>query len=805
MYLRHLGYYLSWLSHYFTFPLLLKSFFAPWKRLVIADKSTGFNIQKYFEQLTFNLISRGIGAIVRLLLFWSGLILMALSAIVGSLGFVIWMIFPPLGYSIYLRINQHPKHLLLPVVHKIKASPQTGTQILFESEPGKYILDHLGLTLADISSMATPTLTLQSDFYAESLSRLMEAFVDQNKQMEDALQRRWIILSDFVYAAKWWDRKKVRISSVGAQFKFGRPGIGLELLFGYTPELNGVTSDMSAPLAYSHHLIGRGDIVERIERIISAGKSVVVSGQPGVGKKTVVLELARRAAWGELGAAMTYKRVLEFDYNAILSQSSDLNSKKNRLSMVLREAASAGNVILVIKDIQKLTNRLSEGYDFTEVFEETMREGTLKIIALSSNVDYERYIAPNMRLRKYLEVVDVVAPSKEDALLITTNAAERWEKVHGITITVPALRRIIEATDKYITEAPFPEKALDLLDEVVMYLTAHHEGLVTVEIINTVLSEKTGIPFARLTEADKEKLSNLEDVIHEGLINQETAVTLIAKSLRARSVGVKNEDRPIGSFLFLGPTGVGKTQTAKVLAKVYYGSESSILRFDMSEYAGNEGLARLIGSAALNQPGVLTTTIKNHPASLLLLDEIEKANPEIYNIFLTILDEGYVTDAFGRRIDCRHLFVIATSNAGAEFVRQQVSAGVTGINLQRAVFEYVQQSKLFTPEFLNRFDGVVVYEPLTKDDLIGIAKLILKELADNLKKQNIYLEITDDLARKVASDGYDPAYGARPMRRVVDLSIGDVVGKAILLKQIVEGDKIKIVPSEAGYAIEKLV
>ena len=425
-----------------------------------------------------------------------------------------------------------------------------------------------------------------------------------------------------------------------------------------------------------------------------------------------------------------------------------------------------------------------------------MEKREFKIIAVSSNTEYERFIAPNLRLRKYLEKVEVIAPKKAEALEILVAAAKRWEGITGLTITVPALRNILEESDRYITEVPFPEKALELLDSVVSYKEQQGGKIVTLEDTNAVLAEKTGISFAKLTSEEKTRLSNIEDIIHQRLIDQDIAVKLIGKTLRAKTVGVVKENRPLGSFLFLGPTGVGKTETAKVLARVYYGSEENMLRFDMAEYGGAEGLERLVGSVSKNLPGALTTAIKNRPASLLLLDEIEKASKEIYNLFLSLLDEGVITDAFGKKIICRHLFVIGTSNAGAEHTRQLIGQGVRGEELQRQIVNFCLEKEIFSPEFINRFDGVVVYEPLQEEDLVKIAHLMLADLSENLRAKNIFLVVTDEVAVKIAKDGFEPTFGARPMRRIVNLTIGDLVGRAILAGQVREGDKVKLVPGE---------
>lgn len=787
--------YFDWINHYFSVPLLIKTLFAPWKRLIVVDRSPGFNLQKIMEKFTFNIISRGIGAIVRFSLFWVGLILIIFVYIAGILGLLIWLIIPVLGLPLYSKLDKHPARFIEKLIYSAKSSPKTLVKTLFDNEAGDFMLTHTGLNLQKLEADASLSKFKIDNFSGKSYEDLIDYLLEQKIWKDEFFRRSKIKSSDLKLAASWWDRKREEEAEWG-EVLMGRPGLGLELLFGYTPNLNQYAVDLSSPQAYSHHLIGREAIVSRMERVLSSDASVVLTGDPGVGKKTVVLEFAHRASQGEFGPKMSYRRVLEFDYNFLLSGASDLNLKKAKLSSILDEAGAAGNIILMVRDIHRLTNPEVEGYDFTDIFEEHLGKKELKIIAVSTPHEYERFIVPNLRLRKYLETIEVTPPTQDEAMQILLEAAKNWESLRELTITVPALRKLLEESDRYITEVPFPEKALELLDAVVMYKEQKGGRVVSINDADTILAEKTGVSFERLTKSEKVKLGNLEEIIHGRLINQDAAVNLIAKSLRAKMVGVTKEDRPLGSFLFLGPTGVGKTETAKVLARVYYGSEENILRFDMAEYAGREGMERLIGSVDKNLPGTLTTAIKNKPASLLLLDEIEKAKRDVYNLFLALLDEGQITDAFGKKVLGRHLFVIGTSNAGAEFIRKLVGRGVRGEVLQKEVVNYVLEEGVFTPEFLNRFDGVIVYEPLKEEDLVKIARLLLAELATNLREQNINLEITDDAAKKLAEDGYDPAFGARPMKRIINLILGDLIGKAILTGEIKEGDRIKIVPGK---------
>jgi len=811
-YSKGLNYYInSWLDSvnsilkYFSLPILLRTLFSPWKRLSAIDKGPGINISRSFEAFTFNLISRGIGALVRLILLFAGVVILFMTFVGGFVGVIIWVIFPFFGYNVYKKFKRQPKYFTESIHYKLKSSEDNAIKTIFDNEAGEFIFEHTGISLDEIVENANTSNFDPEKLSHDSYSELVKELLNNKTWTAEFWRTKGVMKKDFYLATQWWERNRSEETKIG-QDKHFVPGLARNLLFGYTPVLDRYSVNLSTSYSFERHLIGREEVVSQMERVLSSGQSVALIGQPGVGKKTVVLEFARRVMEGEFGLAMSFRNVYELDYNALLSESHDLNQKKSTLARILDESASAGNIILMIRDIQRLTDASVEGYDFTDVLEGYLGKRDLKIITVTTPQEYERHIAPNMRLRKYLEKVVITPPSKEDAMIILIEAAQRWEKEKSIIFRLTVLRVLLEESDRYITETPFPEKALELLDALVVYLDQRKKTVAEVEDANAILAEKTGISFARLTKEEESKLTKLEDIIHERLINQEAAVSLIAKSLRARSVGVSNEDRPLGTFLFMGPTGVGKTETAKVLAKVYYGSENNIIRFNMAEFSGAEGLERLIGSVVRNEPGALTTAIKNKPASLLLLDEFEKASPQIFNLFLTLLDEGTMNDAFGKAINGRHLFIIGTSNAGAEFIRDLVNQGVKGEELQKKAMDFIMSKELFSPELLNRFDGVVVYEPLSNPDLIKVATLLLKDLAINLRKKGIYLKVAKSATEKIAKDGYDPAFGARPMRRIVNLVIGDIIGSAILSGEVAQGNTIRIkAGSEKNkYIIQKI-
>lgn len=770
--------------------------------VVESEKNQGLNLSHNWQNFSFNTVSRFMGFVVRLFLLLAGLATLFFELWFISLGFVIWLVFPPLSLRLRYRYLHHPHQV---ADHLVKNS--TSISHLLDSSPGHFLCERIGIDIKVLTQTAvSPHLQFPANFLPNNFADIIRYLLETNVWPEEFFRTNQLRTDDLLMAADWWDKKMDAKYKLTNNLDFG-PGLGTELTFGYTPDLDKYATDISS-LSFKSPKMARKSVVSRMLRTLSAGSSVLLVGPPGVGKKTAIIDLARQLLRYSPNPHLAYHRVREVNFNDLLSQAIlDLNHKKNIMTRALKEAASAGNLMLVIRDIHRFTNSAVEGFDFTDILEQQLDRKNLQIIALASPSEYERYISANLRLRKMFETVEIPPPSPEEMVDILTKQSDEWELDRKVIVTTPAIRQVISLAEKYITDLPFPRKGLELLDAAVAYRLHLPENLhVTATDVASVVTEKTGIPLANPTREEKNKLNQLEELIHKRLVGQDLAVTLVSRSLRSRATGLGGEQRPVGAFLFLGPTGVGKTETAKVLAQVYYGSEEKIMRFDMAEYAHRDGLIRLMGSPEYNQPGALTTAIKNRSAGMLLLDEIEKAPPEIYNLFLTLLDEGYITDAFGRRINCQHLFVIATSNAGSEIIRELVSSGTSGEDLQRQVIEYVLQKGWFSPEFINRFDAVVVYQPLSNEQLLQIASLQLIRLQERLLAQNIALEITPEIVKQLASHGYDPAFGARPMRRIIDLVIGDLLSRAILSEEIKPGDKIRLLPGSTpqSYIYEKI-
>lgn len=772
--------------------------------MIMPDDSRSLSLGEKLNIISFNFVSRFIGLIVRIILIVVGLFALFFVSIFGLFGFLFWVILPIFSLPLYMSHFKSPKHVVRGIVKKINEHPERAVATLLQNTPGQFVAQHLGLDIETlINSAHNPQIKLTKNYL--DYSSVLSEFV-QNKTWDDAFMvEHQLSAESFLIAAHWWDNIRKESTYIDMNPPMVHPGIGRRLLYGFTPNLDKFAQDLSFEQDFSRHLVGREKIVDRIDRTLAGGASIILTGAPGVGKKTVVFEFSKKAFTGELSPEMAYRKVLEIDLNFLAAESGDINIKKANLGKILAEASYAGNIVLVVKDLHRYTNSAVEGLDFTDVFENYLEKRTLKLVAMATRQEYERFIAPNSRLRKHFETIEIPEANKEETLEIMLEAANRHEKTNNLTITVPALVKIIDGADRFVTETPFPEKALDILEALVNY---HNQiggsNVIGVREAETVMTERTGVPFAAVNEEQSNMLSNLENIIHQRLVGQEEAVSLIAKVLRSKSAGVVNTKRPLGSFLFLGPTGVGKTETAKVLAKVYFGSEDAITRFDMAEYVGSEGLERLIGSQRSNQPGVLTNAIKNNPASLLLLDEIEKAPPQIFNLFLAMLDEGMITDAFGNKIPCSNLFVIATSNAGAEHIRELVGQNKLD-DLHRNMTDYIMKQGHFSPELINRFDSVVVYKPLSREDLHRVAEIMFEEMSQAMKTKNINLSLDKAGLELLTQKGYQPEFGARPMRRVIDLEMGDLLGRAILSKTIVSGDNIKITSTPDGeFGFEKL-
>lgn len=587
-----------------------------------------------------------------------------------------------------------------------------------------------------------------------------------------------------------------------------RPGIGKQWAAGHTVNVDKYATDVTKLIKHKDiplHVVGRKTEIETIERILSrrGENNVLVIGKPGGGRSTIVYSFAKKIMEGRSVPGLNYKRVLEIDMQAMFAGLKTHGEILDRFKIVFSEAANAGNVILIIDDIHNYIGEQKGvgGLDISSALTSYLGSPELQVIGVTTFSGFHKNIETNPAVMNFFEKVEIEEPSKKESMFVLEDLLPKFEKEYGLKVGYKGLRTVIDLTDRYIQDVPFPEKAIDFLGEVMVYVkTQTNSRVVLPEHVAQVISQKTKIPAGEIQKTEKEKLLKLEEYIHQRVVDQEEAVNALADAMRRSRAGVAGRNKPIGTFLFLGPTGVGKTETSKALAESYFGSEKEMIRLDMSEYQSIQSINRLIGSSDGTQ-GLLTNAIRERPFSLVLLDEIEKAHPNILNLFLQVLDEGRLTDNLGRTVSFRNSIIIGTSNAGAEFIRQYLGQekkpSYDYAAFKKELINNLLERGIFRPEFLNRFDATITFKPLSPEDLTLIAKLMLQKLNQRLVHgRGIQLVITDELAKKVAELGYNPEFGARPMNRVIQDRIENKIAKKILSGQLRKGDAIELKTEE---------
>lgn len=591
----------------------------------------------------------------------------------------------------------------------------------------------------------------------------------------------WVedVLSDERARGEWWSMKNLaRI-----------PGIGKNFGFGYTFTLDQYSHD----LAYSTTRLSREarrDEIQAIEDVLSRSReaNILLVGEEGVGKHAILEGLSARIREGSVAPALEHKRVVVLDGSALTAVSKTKGVYEETLIKLLNDAVAAGNIILVLENLPGLIASSFElGTDVMEIFEPFLSGASIQAVALSDVDLFHKELEPNGRIMKLFEKVEVAEPTRDRALHMLEDSLDVLESRSGKFFTYKAVQRAYELADRFITTGSMPEKAIDLLDEVVSS-TSQDRVFIMPEDIDAIVEKRTHIPTMQAEASEREKLLHMEELLHTRMIDQEFAIKSISDALRRARSGLKTGTRPIGSFLLLGPTGVGKTETAKALAEMYFGGEDSMIRFDMSEYHGEEGIRKLIGAYDSREPGILVSRIRERPFSLLLFDEFEKASHEVHNLFLQILDEGLFSDGAGKRVSARETMIIATSNAGSNLVWDMLKEGKDPSKIQSEVVDRIRADGIFSPELLNRFDAIVVYHPLNKDQLAQVAMLLLKELKLKLEVNEMHFEPTEELARRIVELGYDPAFGARPMRRAIADRVEQIIAKKILEGALKRGD-----------------
>ena len=587
-------------------------------------------------------------------------------------------------------------------------------------------------------------------------------------------------------------------------------------------------------------------------------------GEPGVGKTAIAEGLAERIASGLVPETVAGKRVVTLDLSGMVAGSKYRGEFEERIKRVIREVTMAGNILLFIDELHTIIGAGgAEGaIDASNILKPSLARGEIQLIGATTIEEYRKYIEKDAALERRFQPVNVEEPSKEQTVAILEGLRSKYEDHHHVTITDEGIEAAVTLSARYINDRFLPDKAIDLMDEAAarVRLTGFktpdqisgyevkireleqelEQALMDQEFeqasgiknekeelekkyekavkkyhrdanrrqlsvgeneIAAVVADWTKIPVKKLTENEAERLKKLEKTLHKRVIGQEEAVSAVARAVRRGRVGLKDEGRPIGSFLFLGPTGVGKTEISKALAEAMFGDESAMIRVDMSEYMEKHSVSKMIGSppgyVGYEEGGQLSEKVRRNPYSVILFDEIEKAHPDVFNVLLQVLDDGHITDAQGRKVDFKNTIIIMTSNAGAQSIVEPKNLGFASVEDEKHTYDRMKNGvmeevkRIFKPEFLNRIDDTIVFRTLNKDDMKQIVTLMTKSLIRRCSEQmNITLNIRDSVKKYIVEKAYDPKYGARPLRRMIQSKIEDALAEEILSGNVKNGDTV---------------
>lgn len=531
---------------------------------------------------------------------------------------------------------------------------------------------------------------------------------------------------------------------------------------------------------------------ETLRLLQQGGKgAVLLVGDPGVGKTNFLKSIALRMVVEDVPKELTDKRLVGFDFTRAYATSKNINEFENKLRTVLEEVKETKNIILVFDDFDQLINLRQEvAGEVINLLVKSIDEFDLRIIATTTNEGYISSIKPNKALVSLFDVVTINEPNDDISTQILIDVVPDIEKKTGIKISSQVIRKVVSLSRKFAFDRQMPSKAIDLLEEAATYARENKLTFVSEVDVEKLVSKKVGVSIGAISDEERSKLIQIEDEMHKRVIGQHAAVTAIASALKRARAGLTSANRPVASFLFFGPTGVGKTEVAKTLAATYYGDEKFMVRIDMSEYHEEDNLKRLIGYREGDDffGGALTEAVREKPYSLLLLDEIEKANRKVLDLFLQILDEGIVTDGMGRKVDFRNTIIIATSNVGSKKIAELIEAGNDYNKVNSEVINDLRSE--FRVEFLNRFDKVIMFKPLLQSEIEQIAGIFVEKVSKNLYDKGIIMDYNDQLLKELSTIAFNPVYGAREMRRIIQDQLESKIADLILEGKLGAGKKI---------------
>ena len=835
-FLKILENFFAFIIHYFSIPLLLRTLFWRFRRMDLSEKRPCLHLDVWFGNLVENFVSRLIGFIARSFVIFLGVITLIFYSLAAFLAIVFYLICPLVTLPFYFKVKRGDR---------IKVS---NIEDFFNSSYGRFFLDKIGVSYGrlvhsplQVAGPSSTPLNAQPPFSqgtcgldrelmtnpnetavgvsSDSISSAPdtrsaklpnECFIGERSELFLYLCETWeplkkhlkdsnISKEDIEKVVLWYKKthsfkeKLLRFWDMENLLRIG--SIGSVLSFGFTNFLDQFCIDVTNNYQRRsfYNLYGRRAQLKQLEESLLQDneKSItILTGVKGVGKHSLIYNLAEKIDLHHVPLKLRGKRVLMLNTETFLSAFSK-DVVPARFIEMLEEGGKAGNVIVVVDAMEKLLSS-KVGVDLFSVFTKAKNYVFPPLIGVMEISYFNEICASNDILNDIFSVVKIEETNSEDTLSVLEDFADEIFYREKVVVTYKALKEMINLADKFLLNEPKPERAIAVFNRVLASASASDLKIVTEVLVKETVAKMVGVPVIG-EKKESETLLNLEKLLHARIIDQEPAITMLSKALRRVRTGVSAAKRPAGAFLFLGPTGVGKTETAKALADIYFGSEKYLMRFDMAEYQGEDALDRLIGSFKIEKPGILTSTIKNNPFGVLLLDEIEKSTGDALNLFLTVLDEGYITDAFGNKVSAENLIIIATSNAGAEYIRSYLKEKNPPEKLSGELTEFVLKERIFSPEFINRFDAVVVYKPLSGEEITLVVDLMLKKLANKIKSEKgIVVQYNSNLKKEIIEKGYDPVFGGRSVRRYIQDEVEDQIAREILEKSLKAGDEIEI-------------
>ncbi|MBU2028592.1 AAA family ATPase [Patescibacteria group bacterium] len=784
-----LGNFLKFFWHFFSIGFLSRRLFSPWKKDITFSNWRGIHPVLFFKKIIDNGFSRIIGFLIRSLVIILGISIEVIFFFLGLTLLIFWILLPALLiFSLIIYFSSGDNVI-------VQGGSLGGfffslVVILVSIYAFKFFrrLDLEEMTLDELAEQGWfLRVWNRMGFLKEEME--IKKYFSQEDVLKEKLNGCGLKLESF-YQIVNWEKKKIAESEKKKRFwdqenLYAVTPIGRNWSFGYTVELDKYAKDLQKNLRNLYgkiNIFGHEKDVEMAELILSRPNqnSLLLVGDPGVGKKSFVNFLAKRIAERRPNDYLDSRRLMEMDLGEVVASTEKANLTE-KLNKIFYQAAFAGNVVLVIHNIHEFLNPEKPEKNISALLADYLAYPSFQLIGTLSKREFNSFVEKNQILMKNTDKIIFEELSSEDSLKAMLCYLEEKEKAR-ILVTYQALEKIINFSNQYIFDTPLPEKAIDALESILLcFFQDPQNYLITVAEVDKFFSDKFKVSVGKINEKEKNKLLNLEKILHKRIVGQAEAISQISEAMRRARSGIGEYKKPLGSFLFLGPTGVGKTETAKALAEAYFGSEEKMIRIDMSEYQTPDSVDRFVGSERTNERSPLLVKISESHLAVVLFDEIEKAHPDILNLFLQLLDEGWLTDISGQKVFFNNSIIIATSNTGAEIIKEGIEQKLSQEEIYKKIIDQAIKDRIFRPEFLNRFEKIIFFESLKEKELVEATRMIIRKISDRVyESRNIKISFSDDFIAKIIQEGYDPIFGMRSIKRFAQDKIEDVIARNLI-------------------------